>query len=191
MKAEDNPFPHVILVEVDPDDVASPAAGQQALLLDSTDSGKAKLKGSAGEVTMIGGIESVTVTLSDADIATIQTVPITIIPAPSGSSVIVPVHATLQYWYGGTPFTFDAELALRYDDGFSGVLGAILPFGSVGFASGSGPLFYSAPADPGAGLDGGWMTGFGMFLYSDTEVGAAGNGSLRVTVRYYVMDALD
>ena len=90
---------------------AAPTTGQ---VLTATSATTATWQSPGGSAVL----QNATVTLNAAALANLQTVPITVVPAPGVGKIVIPLSTYSQYVYSTTPYTGNAELGLYYTGTF-------------------------------------------------------------------------
>lgn len=131
-------------------------------------------------------LTSNTVAITSAQIKTLNSVPIVLVPPPTKRSVIIVHNVTARLTYSGTPYTGNHNLEFHYTDG-SGiqVTDAIPP----SFINSSSSAFYHAPAvtDSFAPIEGGTGANGQIVAFVNTSNPAAGNSTMTFVVHYHVV----
>ena len=127
--------------------------------------------------TFAGRIQSFQTVIASADVLTIGTTPVIVVPAPSASQVLLPVMVYFQYINGTLDYTSSGDLSLfdvgvGYTYAFANIMGSIGDGNVMGMTG--------APLTAGAGL------------YLSTSDGAdptGGDTDMKVIVYYTVHNA--
>jgi hypothetical protein len=127
--------------------------------------------------TFAGRIQSFQTTIASADVLTIGTTPVIVVPAPSASQVLLPVMVYFQYINGTTDYTSTGDLWL-YDVGLGQYYGAAIGMGASG--DGNVMTMLGAPLTAGAGL---------YLSTADFADPATGDYDMKVIVYYTVHNA--
>lgn len=130
-----------------------------------------------------GAIQTVTVTLTSAQVLALHTTPVTVVQAPGAGLAIVPVSAMFNYQFGGTAYTDGGGNITLAGNG----TGNYASFASAGFwDQGSSKVKpFTALTNPAvvslAAVESAIQVG------QNTANPTLGNGLLAVTVAYYVV----
>ncbi len=137
------------------------------------------------DLSVSGGLQPVSVasvTLDAADLGVIGDTGFQLVAAQTGK-IIVPISATYQYVPGGTPYTTESGvLRLQVGASFYGASVAdSLLAGTAGVSAESFGIDAGAPiTDP--------VVSEALMLWDDTSSPTDGDGTLTVTVVYYLVD---
>jgi hypothetical protein len=140
----------------------------------------------SSEVFLIHGPRNLQVIdLSSDDIRTLNSQPVTIIPAQGLGTVVVPISCVFQYDAGTVGFTNDDSLS--FGVGAKPVLNSGTgPDGTVVFSVPISQVTYFVPLgdnEPQANHE----NGPAVLSADTTDPGGSGNGTARISVEYYVM----
>lgn len=136
--------------------------------------------------TLVSPVQSVTVDLSQSDILSLNTSPVTLIPTPGVGKYISVIQTTLYYKYGGTPYVQTSNIRVRTPQG------AVFLNTSTTILTGAGNALTIIPYSSGDGMNN------QTFFFENQEVQikaeianpSGGNGTMRVRVLYTIEDAL-
>jgi hypothetical protein len=127
--------------------------------------------------TFAGRIQSFQTIIASADVLTIGTTPVIVVPAPSASQVLLPVLVFFQYINGTTDYISTGDLYL-YDGSLGEYYGSAFGMGASG--DGNVMTMYGAPLIAGAGL---------YLSTQDLADPTTGDYDLKVIVYYSVHNA--
>jgi hypothetical protein len=125
-----------------------------------------------------------TVSLTSAQIKTLNTVPVVLVPPPLKKQVIIVHSITVRFLYGGTAYTGTHNLEFHYTNGAgTQVTDAIPP----SFFNATTNGFYHAPAvtTSFAPIEGGTAQNGQIVAFVNTANPAAGNGTMVITTHYH------
>jgi hypothetical protein len=124
--------------------------------------------------TFAGRIQSFQTVIASADVLTIGTTPVIVVPAPSASQVLLPVMVYFQYINGSTGYVSTGDLSV-FDVGLNNVYAYSQAMGFTG--DGNVMQIVGAPLTAGAGL---------FLTTSDFADPGSGDFDLKIIVYYTV-----
>lgn len=127
-----------------------------------------------------GVVQSATVTLDSADIVSLHTTPITIIPAQGSGTVIQLIAMTISMDYNSIPYATDVTLRLLNGVSVANQDGSCLSSASDYYANKNLQSNYSVSG-------GNTFENVAITMTTPTSNPTAGNSSLKITVLYTVI----
>lgn len=157
-------------------DIVIPTGASNGDVLTSDGSGNATWQASGS-----GVMQSATVTLSSANILSLHTTPITIIPAQGAGTVIQLIAMTISMSYNSVPYATDVTLRLLNGVSVVNQDGSCLSSASDYYANKSLQSNYSV-----AGSN--TFENVAVTMTTPTSNPTAGNSSVKITVLYSVVN---
>ena len=155
------------------------------VIIDPEDDGITRV---IGNLNVSGGIASpnivsvTTVLVAPASILTLDSIPVTLVPAQGEDTIIVPVSVVVIYHTGDTAFNDVAAISISYDN--IGVLpfslGNLATNGLTSKIIASSELSYS-------GVSESIVNNKSIVLYTDAPVTGPGTGHLHVATSWYFL----
>lgn len=140
------------------------------------------IKAAAGGAS--GGVQVVTVPISSAQILDIKNTPVTIVAGVAGNA-IMPVLVLFAYIAGGTPYT-DGGGFLTIATGAVGGIQDWFSITTAGWWDQAASQIFTPGAAPSSSGATASYAGVDLVLGQDTAAPTLGNGTLKVTVAYFL-----
>lgn len=128
-----------------------------------------------------GAVQTATVTLDSADIVSLHTTPITIIPAQGAGTVIQLIAMTISMNYISTPYATDVTLRLLNGVSVANQDGSCLSSASDYYANKNLQSNYSVAG-------GNTFENVAVTMTTPTSNPTAGNSSVKITILYSVLN---
>jgi len=128
-----------------------------------------------------GAVQTATVTLDSADIVSLHTTPVTIIPAQGAGTVIQLIAMTISMDYNSTPYATDVTLRLLNGVSVANQDGSCLSSASDYYANKNLQSNYSVAG-------GNTFENVAVTMTTPTSNPTAGNSSVKITVLYTVVN---
>lgn len=127
-----------------------------------------------------------TITLSAAQIKTMNTSPVIVIAPPTTRSVIIVHSVTARLTYGGIPYTGLHDMEFHYTNGAGTQVTDVIP---PTFINSTSNAFYHAPAVTAsfAPIEGGSGANGQIVAFVNTANPAAGNSTITLVIHYHIV----
>ena len=167
-------------------------ASQTTLNIESVDSSIKVSNPSGGNVAISGLIQVAVTLLGTSQLTSLTTTPIVIVPAPAAGKILMPVALLMEYIYGGTAFGATGTFTFFYGSTNSSNF-AFAPRNGQNFLDQTSSQFVSvlpSTSTTNVGAPKSVADGSSISVGNDAAAFNTGNGSVRVTVLYYVADSV-